>query len=96
MAIFPDLSAPGSLKDLASLATLLVAASNLGFVYGSRRKLGSEIDEHRTATKEQVSSLRSHVDSQVSDLWSESKECRDDRRALAEALAKIESRGRYP
>jgi len=96
MALFPDPSAPGALKDLASLVTLLVAASNLGFVYGSRRKLGTEIDTHKTETSEQMKGLRTHVDIEVGHLWTESKECERDRRSLAERLAKITPHRGFP
>lgn len=60
------------LREAAAGLALLTAAANLGYYFGSRRRVETKLDE---------------IKAELAMIWEEIGECRRDRRSLAVALA---------
>ncbi len=86
MSLLPDPSTEGFLKDLASLVTLLVATANIAFAFGSRRKLGEDLEAHKKAIAKLLEDLKDELRRGFDALWDDAKDCRKDRRDLSRRI----------
>lgn len=69
-------------REVSAGLALLTAAANLGYYFGSRRRVETQMIEMKTSFNTRVDNLETHIEREFDKFWAHVKECAEDRRNL--------------